>query len=324
MYENIQKVEKKYKESEFPLNVIVEVGNHCNLRCTTCLNHCLKRPKGYMDIFLYKKIIDEVAAKNPYARVWLDFYGEPLLVRYKLYYMISYAKQRGLKNININTNGTLINKEMAEMLLDSGIDFISIDCDGFSKEVYESIRIGADRDVFYSNVEYLLARKKERGLKIPVIECKVMEMEQNRHEIQQIVDYWSQRGAWTAVRRLISWGGKHSEICSQYDLNVERYACGHAVGVCAITWNGDVATCALDAEGMGIYGNINHESITDVWKRRNESLVRKHLEHRWDEIPEICQKCPDWQIVGEQRFDENGHEVKRSYEAGENMQSVVK
>ena len=42
--------------------------------------------------------------------------------------------------------------EMAEMLLDSGVDFISVDVDGFSKEVYEKIRKGADRDVVYNNV----------------------------------------------------------------------------------------------------------------------------------------------------------------------------
>lgn len=323
MYENIKEIEKNYKETDFPLNVIVEVGNHCNLRCTTCINHCLKRKKGYMDIFLYKKIIDEIAEKNPYTRLWLDFYGEPLLVRYKLFYMITYAKQQGLKNININTNGTLITEEMAEMLLDSGIDFISIDCDGFSKEVYESIRIGADRDTFYKNIEYLLKRKRERGLSTPKIECKVMEMEINRREIPQIVEHWSKLGAWTAVRRLISWGGQHEQICQHFDSHVDRYACGHAVGVCAITWEGDVVTCAMDAEGKTRYGNIHDSNIQNIWNARNQSLVRPHLEHRWEDLPEICKHCPDWQIVGEQRFDENGKEVRRSYNANEKMQSVV-
>lgn len=37
----------------------------------------------------------------------------------------------------MNTNATLLNEEMAEMLLDSEIDFISIDCYGYSKGVFE-------------------------------------------------------------------------------------------------------------------------------------------------------------------------------------------
>lgn len=49
---------------------------------------------------------------------------------------------------------------MADMLLDSGIDFISIDCDGFSKEVFEKIRVNANRDVVYNNIENLILKKK--------------------------------------------------------------------------------------------------------------------------------------------------------------------
>ena len=179
MYEDVREVEQRLEMKDFPLNVIVEPGNFCNLNCITCANNKLTRPKGTMDILLYKKIIDEIAAENPYTRLWLDFYGEPLLQKYKIYYMIEYARKKGLVNININTNGTLLDREMAEMLLDSGISFISIDCDGFSKEVYEKIRVGAKRDVTYRNIEYLLKRKKERNITQTIIEVKVMEMEEN-------------------------------------------------------------------------------------------------------------------------------------------------
>ena len=60
MYENVGDIEGKYHMSEFPLNVIVEVGNHCNLNCTTCINDKLTRPKGFMSMTLYRKIIDEI------------------------------------------------------------------------------------------------------------------------------------------------------------------------------------------------------------------------------------------------------------------------
>ena len=320
MYENVGDIEGKYHMSEFPLNVIVEVGNHCNLNCTTCINDKLTRPKGFMSMTLYRKIIDEIAQQNPHTRIWLDFYGEPLLVGYKLYYMIDYARRKGCDNVNINTNGTLITEEMAHMLLDSGINFISIDVDGFSKEVYESIRIGASRDKLYHNIEYLLSQKKARGLKEPIIEVKAMEMEENREEIGQIVTYWRERGAWTTVRRLISWGGQHGDIAAALEGDEERLACGHAVGVCAITWDGNVVTCAMDADGKGIYGNVCQDSILKIWETRNDALVKKHLEHRFDELPAVCRGCNDWKIIGENRFDEDGNSAIRSYQPNQKMQ----
>lgn len=317
MYEDLKSVEKKYKISEFPLNVIVEPCNYCNLKCTTCMNDKLTRPKGTMNILLYKKIIDEIAEENPYTRLWLDFYGEPLLVKYKLYYMIHYAKLKGIMNIELNTNGNLLDEEMAEMLLDSGINFISIDCDGFSKEVYEKIRVNGNRDITYKNIEYLLNRKKSLGLREPVIEIKVMEMKENQNEIESIISYWRQRGAWTTKRRLISWAGKIEEIIPQ--VQHERIACGNAVGILPITWDGLAVNCVMDVDAENVCGDVNKESIKEIWRKRNEDMVLKHMEHRFDELPEMCRNCMDWAIIGEERFDENGNLVQKSYEHKDKM-----
>lgn len=148
---------------DFPLNVAIEPTNHCNFNCIMCSHDKMTRKKGIMDIRLYKKIIDEIADVNPDTRIWLDFYGEPLTIKYKLYYMIDYAIKKGVSNVNLNTNASLLDEEMAEMLLDSGLSYLSIDCDGFSNEVYEKIRRGGNRDKLFKNIEYLLQRKRQRG-----------------------------------------------------------------------------------------------------------------------------------------------------------------
>lgn len=317
MYADINEVEKVYEMRDFPLNIAIEPGNFCNLNCTMCANNKLTRPKGHMNVLLYKKLIDEIASENPHTRIWLDYYGEPLIQKFKLFYMIDYAKKKGISNISFNTNGTLLNEEMCEMLLDSGVDFISIDCDGFSKEVYESIRINADRDVTYTNIEYFLKRRADRGLKKPIVEVKVIEMEENTKEVDHIVQYWRARGAWTAVRRLISWGGMVDGISPAAQKN--RVACGNAVGIMPITWDGKVVNCVMDVDAKYTCGDVNTESIKSIWKRRNESMVRKHIEHRFDELPEICRNCTDWMVIGEDRFDENGNPVEKSYQHDENM-----
>lgn len=318
MYEDLKTIEAKYKISDFPLNVIIEPSNYCNLNCITCTNDRMTRPKGTMDILLYKKIIDEISEENPYTRIWLDYYGEPLLQRFRLYYLIDYAKKKGLKNICINTNGTLLDGEMAEMLLDSGINFISIDCDGFSAEVYEKIRIRAKRDVLYKNIEYLLERRKSRGEgQTTVIEVKAMEMEENRHELQQIMDYWRARGAWTTKRRLISWGGQVESI--HPDVHGDRIACGAAIGILPITWDGHATNCVMDTDAKFACGDVNKESIKAIWLRRNENMLKKQLAHDWEGLPEICHGCQDWGIIGEERYDENGNPVIKNYEQKEEM-----
>lgn len=47
MYEKIgRELESRYKKTDFPLNVIVEITNHCNLNCVMCDHAGLKRPRA--------------------------------------------------------------------------------------------------------------------------------------------------------------------------------------------------------------------------------------------------------------------------------------
>lgn len=317
MYEDIKTVESKFLISDFPLNIAVEPSNFCNLNCIMCANDKLTRKRGVMDIRLYKKIIDEIAAENPYTRLWLDFYGEPLLQKFKLFYMIDYAVKKGLKNIDLNTNAMLLDEEMAEMLLDSGITFISIDCDGFSKETYEKIRVGANRDKVYKNIEYFLKLKQKKGLEKPIIEVKIMEMKENANEIDDVLSFWREKGAWTCVRRLISWGGKYDNGSNQD--NSGRIACGSGIGILPITWDGMAVNCVMDCNADYPCGNVNTTSIKEIWKKRNEFLVKNQLSHNWDELPPICKDCTDWMVVGENRWDEKGNPVEKIYDTDKKM-----
>ncbi len=317
MYENLKDVESKFVVLDFPLNIAIEPSNYCNLNCIMCAHDKLTRKHGMMDIRLYKKIIDEIAVENPYTRIWLDFYGEPLLLKFKLYYMIEYAVKKGLKNIDLNTNAMLLDEEIAEMLLDSGITFISIDCDGYSSEVYEKIRIGANRDRVYKNIDYFLKLKREKNLERPIIEVKIMEMEENNDEIERVLAYWRSRGAWTCVRRLISWGGKFDNGLN--GVREERIACGSGIGILPITWDGIAVNCVMDCNADYPCGDVNVTSIKEIWKKRNEFLVKHQMNHDWEQLPEICKNCKDWMIVGEKRWDEQGTPVEKVYEASSKM-----
>lgn len=256
-------------------------------------------------------IVDEIARENPDTRIYLDFCGEPLLIKYKLYYMIDYAKKAGINNVNFNTNAQFLDEETTEMILDSDLSYLSVDCDGFSKEVYESIRRGGKRDKFFKNVEYLLQRKKQRQQETPIVDVKIIEMPENQAEVATVMSYWQRLGAWTAKRRQYSWGGsnEHANLTAK-DF---RIACGRALGICTVTWDGKVTNCACDFDGTVIWGDLNVDSLKDVWQKRNAQMVQHHFSHEWDKLPAICRQCNDWQIVGEERFDENGNPVNKNY-----------
>ena len=75
----------------------------------------------------------------------------------------------------------------------------------------------------------------------------------------------------------------------------------------------------MDVDAQYVCGNVKEESIKEIWMRRNKNMVSRHIEHRFDELPEICQTCTDWAVIGEERFDENGTPIQKDYSHGNKM-----
>ena len=137
----LKQIESTIKKLDFPNRFAVEVCAECNLACSMCHHPNMKRPKGNMPFELWKKCADEIAMTHPKTQCWFSFCGEPLLEPERLIKMISYGKSVGLKSLNINTNGMLLTPDIAEPIMDSGVNLVVIGIDGFTKEVFEKVRI---------------------------------------------------------------------------------------------------------------------------------------------------------------------------------------
>lgn len=299
----LQKIEQSFSAKPFPDSVLLETSAYCNLNCTMCANNMIHRPKGFMNMRLYKKIVNEVASENPNASVWFAFYGEPLIIRYKLYYMIRYAKEKGLTNTYLNTNAMLLSNEIAEMIADSGLDHLIVGLDGNSPETHDKIRVGASYKTVRDNVIYLnnIIKKSNRG---PKIEMQFIVMDQNEHELDDYKKFWASQHIAVKVRRRNTWGGlvdKDGYISEK----LNRIACGWAVSICPITWDGQVVACGVDCDSAYSFGNVNQKTIKEIWANKQE-FIKMHLEHRFNELPNFCRTCYDWQVLGHVDYDENG------------------
>ena len=293
-------IEKKFIDFEFPPQIIIETTSVCNMKCVHCNHKIMERTKTHMDDDIYKRIIDEIAKVAPNTEVWPTFYGEAFTLREKLFERLRYAKSKGLSNLVLNSNGRLLDREnWIDEILTSGLKRFILSLDGFSKEVFEKIRVGGDRDKIYAAVEKLLLRKKELNLDYPVIQCQFSIMEENKHEVEEFKEYWEVRGAEVKTRGMLSWTNSGDVVAPNLDYDTDfRIACGWGNSTMAIHQNGDIVTCAVDYEGRCVIGNVNDYSLLELWDRHNKIVRKPHKEHRWNDIPEICQTCPDWQAVG--------------------------
>jgi MoaA/NifB/PqqE/SkfB family radical SAM enzyme len=96
-------------DAEYPKNIMIEVTNACNLKCTMCYHKHMKRKIGFMEEKLYRKIIKEAKELN-IENVGLYTTGESFL-HPKIFEFIRIAKEDGIKYVYITTNGQTLDKE---------------------------------------------------------------------------------------------------------------------------------------------------------------------------------------------------------------------
>jgi sulfatase maturation enzyme AslB (radical SAM superfamily) len=284
----------------FPTRFAVEISAECNLACAMCHHPSMRRPKGRMPFELWKKCADEVARVSPDTQCWFSFCGEPLLEPDLLIKMLAYGKQAGLRSLNINSNGMLLAPKIAERILDSGADTIVFGVDGFTAPTYEKIRVRGRRDVAYANIENLLKLRNQRGSG-PEIFVQFIEMPENQKELEAFKDHWREHGANLKIRKMMSWGGQLGT-----PLNVpseERIPCPWGLTMLHVFWDGRAPRCSGDTEGAESVGNAWDDSLSVLWGRLAD-FHRKHLEHRFNELPEQCQRCKDWMTGAAEKIRE--------------------
>src|SRR3954451_24959087 len=141
--------------------VQIESTNLCNAKCVFCPRDEMHRRQGVMDMALYKKVVDECAALG-ITHVRVHNYGEPFLDK-QLVEKVRYAKEKGIAEVGMISNGSLITEELARGMIDAGLDAINISVDAAGKEVFEKTRLHLEYDTVIGNVRTLARLRKELG-----------------------------------------------------------------------------------------------------------------------------------------------------------------
>ena len=281
----------------FPKVILIDTISYCNLRCSMCVHKEMIRKKGIMPWGLFTKIIDEIAEVDKNVRVWMVFFGEALLLKRKtpsIFDMIAYAKSKGLTDVVLNSNGNLLDHKAAKGLIESGLDAIYIGMDAFKPETYVKVRVGGNYEKTVNNVVNLIELKKQMNSENPKVFVQFVEMDINTNEKEDFIKFWAAKGAIVKIRPKVSWAG----MINAPNLilgNEERWPCYWAMQTISITDTGKVVTCAVDLDAKYVAGDVNEKPLKEIWNSGLKKLRHLHISKKFEDLPEICRDCKDWQ-----------------------------
>ncbi len=264
--------QEKYYAGDFPLLVDIETSNSCNLRCKMC--NLTFDKKHFIGKSVISAILDDFKNECPYS-VKLNWRGEPLL-NTALPNIILKLKAVGVKEIQMNTNGTLLTPSLSERIVSSGIDRVKVSVDSIYPNEYKSIR-GTDLYKVIDNIYNLI---NIRGDGLPIVQVQMVDLKKDKKVVEEYYDFWKDKVDYIGVCR------KHSNSLGDRGSKVP---CSHLFHRLTISYLGDITVCCMDSNLVYKLGNIKDMSLKDAWNCGELNKLR--TEHKSGMFNSICKGC---------------------------------
>jgi len=271
--------EKFDRLPEFPLLLDVELCNLCNFNCKMCPTGCGKitRPESFMRLDTFIRILREAAAYNTALR--FVRWGEPLLHPYLTRY-IDLAKGYNLL-VHLNTNGFYIDSNFITTIVHSSLDSIKFSFQGTDRYEYKKWRGEDFFGELIDNIRNLYLYRHKR--KLPFIQIGTTITTENEMDIKNFKD-------------LVI------DICDKVEIGKTKVLfkdgkrkdtpnCPELFTKLSVDWDGKVTACCSDWDRFMIVGDINNQTLMDIWSGSKINEYRRMLlDGKYNEL-KLCRNC---------------------------------
>ena len=279
-------------ETEFPLHLDIETTTKCNLLCPMCPRTLMleagtfPEESGFLTDEEFASIIDQ-AAEGGVRSIKLNYLGEPLLHK-SIYWQISYAKEKGIVDVIMNTNASALTKNNSRRLLEAGLDGLFVSMDAINPRDYEKQRVGSSLGKVIDNLyEFIKLRNEIR----PSCRTRInMVMYEDPRWMEQ---YKAFKVMWDGLVDAIGYGwyAEHSDSAAGDYPEVPEFHCAQPFHRMFIKYCGNVTVCCVDSADEMPMGNWRKQPLKEIWQSDAYREMRER--HRCGEYRKVdmCRRC---------------------------------
>lgn len=171
----------------------VEITTRCNLHCAMCIKSTACGPEERdMNRPLFERIIRQLVGIKFLS---LSGIGEPLLHPELIELLRCARKYLGESTIiGFNSNGVLIDANLASALVSSGLDKIALSIDSLDGDAYQAIRDGGTLEKTLAGMSLLQEKVKEAGCTRLRVGVQTVLMKGNYRSLPGMIRYFGERG----------------------------------------------------------------------------------------------------------------------------------
>jgi len=267
-----------------------EVTNRCNYNCIICPHDKITRDIGTIEFDLFKKIFDKVMSETgQYNILTFSGMGESLLDK-ELDQKIEYVKkQKKDMSVLILTNASLLSVSRFRQLQALGVDSIRVSFYGNDPESYSKMH-GIDNKELFSRIRGNLVKISQTKsttkllLTLNVFDVKIKDY------TREWIKFWRDKADLVEVWRPHNWGdGKNYRTLQKEKLKT----CGRPFkGPLQVQVDGTVNMCCFDFDGKLVIGDLNTQSLEDIFSSAEyKKIVKHHQSGDFTGSDLICENC---------------------------------
>lgn len=274
----------------------IQITKACNYSCLQCdFQRSIRTSKDksptHMPVEYFSEILNQYKSypQNMTKKVVLSAGAEPMM-HPQFIDICRLLDQAGI-SFTFDTNVSLLDIEKSKMLLSfQWFKRIAFSVDGFTPNVFESIRRGSSHNLVVNNILNFLSLAKEYGRNDVVTEVNMVLQEKNAHEVEKIILYWTPLVSQVNISSLRI-GTKYA---SPNWLPDERTSCNFLRKYMRILTDGKVVFCCIDGKFSSEIGDMNTSSLEEIWNGKEYQKLREaHDSGNYGYLP-ICDDCQAW------------------------------
>ncbi len=311
--------------SKIPFIYNIETTNYCNMKCVMCPRTMyMTRKNIWIDDNLFEKLTNKVRMHdekdlNEFWN-WLEkdyhynpnevsengFYfsivsrclvlhgfGEPFLDK-KLIERLEICKKKNIPTYFSCTPATMT-VEKAKKAMDAGLNVLKFSLDAMDEKKIQSIR--GKRANFADAVNKileLLEYKKEKKLKTLLVPCMIdLAMEKTDKKMHKdFLKFWSDKDVFAYIKSQDNRWLYENDANLKSKSHYENQYCEYPWLSLTVMADGNVVPCTQVSNSELVLGNVNDNSLEDIWNGKKYKEFRKmHVTGKFPKGHKCKEKC---------------------------------
>lgn len=283
---------KNVESIDFPRVVQLQTVSMCNGKCIMCpySRTASFMPHGKMEPKLFERVVDECSEYG--LEEFKPFLMNEPLLDDRLPLLLKYARSRLKKTkMGFSTNASMLYGKMALELAQVELDELWFNFSGNSENVYNKVMVGLDYHTVKNNIIRHSEIIKTMGSKTK-LNISMVEIQDSLPEIEDSIGFWSNYGIAVHPIPYNNRGGNSNELGIKVLTHpIGKRICDKPTNKLCILYNGDVVLCPTDWEKKFIIGNVQKQSIWEIWhSEARHYYIDKILRCESDSI-KLCKEC---------------------------------